>query len=213
MDTGHRANLHQHYSARTRVSHAEVSLLVSLALSLRKARADGRISVRGEKRVRLDGPEETWIPVIARISTNIIRLEREFHMLRSIVQSSDPDCGWKEKSHCWFRWRSVFARHGRMAGSLCAGRSACARISTNIIRLEREFHMLRSIVQSSDPDCNHTIRPVSRLWWLEREISLLVSLALSLRKARADGRISVRGEKHTITGISQDTVMPWSRTF
>ncbi|OQE40931.1 hypothetical protein PENCOP_c005G00711 [Penicillium coprophilum] len=35
-----------------------------------------------------------------------------------------------------------------------------ARISTNIIRLEREFHMLRSIVQSSDPDCNHTIRPV-----------------------------------------------------
>jgi hypothetical protein len=29
-----------------------------LALSLRKARADGRISVRGEKRVRLDGPEE-----------------------------------------------------------------------------------------------------------------------------------------------------------
>ncbi|KAJ5158598.1 CheY-like superfamily [Penicillium coprophilum] len=36
--------------------------------------------------------EQTWIPVIARISTNIIRLEREFHMLRSIVQSSDPDC-------------------------------------------------------------------------------------------------------------------------
>ncbi|KAJ5793666.1 hypothetical protein N7457_000265 [Penicillium paradoxum] len=35
-----------------------------------------------------------------------------------------------------------------------------ARISTNIIRLEREFHMLRSIVQSSDPDCNHTIRPI-----------------------------------------------------
>lgn len=36
--------------------------------------------------------DQTWIPVIARISTNIIRLEREFHMLRSIVQSSDPDC-------------------------------------------------------------------------------------------------------------------------
>ncbi|CAG7992670.1 unnamed protein product [Penicillium olsonii] len=35
-----------------------------------------------------------------------------------------------------------------------------ARISTNIVRLEREFHMLRSIVQSSDPDCNHTIRPL-----------------------------------------------------
>lgn len=35
-----------------------------------------------------------------------------------------------------------------------------ARVSTNIVRLEREFHMLRSIVQSSDPDCNHTIRPI-----------------------------------------------------
>lgn len=36
--------------------------------------------------------EQIWIPVIARVSTNVIRLEREFHMLRSIVQSSDPDC-------------------------------------------------------------------------------------------------------------------------
>ncbi|KAJ5591105.1 hypothetical protein N7450_005077 [Penicillium hetheringtonii] len=36
--------------------------------------------------------EQIWIPVIARISTNVVRLEREFHMLRSIVQSSDPDC-------------------------------------------------------------------------------------------------------------------------
>lgn len=35
-----------------------------------------------------------------------------------------------------------------------------ARVSTNVVRLEREFHMLRSIVQSSDPDCNHTIRPI-----------------------------------------------------
>ncbi|KAJ5674086.1 hypothetical protein N7462_009525 [Penicillium macrosclerotiorum] len=35
-----------------------------------------------------------------------------------------------------------------------------ARVSTNVIRLEREFHMLRSVVQSSDPDCNHTIRPI-----------------------------------------------------
>lgn len=36
--------------------------------------------------------EQVWIPVIARVSTNVVRLEREFHMLRSIVQSSDPDC-------------------------------------------------------------------------------------------------------------------------
>jgi hypothetical protein len=35
-----------------------MSLLVSLALGLRNARAEGRVSVRGEKRVKLDGPEE-----------------------------------------------------------------------------------------------------------------------------------------------------------
>ncbi|KAL4810039.1 hypothetical protein BDV18DRAFT_52126 [Aspergillus unguis] len=36
--------------------------------------------------------EFTWIPVIARISSHVVRLEREFHMMRSIVQTSDPDC-------------------------------------------------------------------------------------------------------------------------
>ncbi|KUL90751.1 hypothetical protein ZTR_00042 [Talaromyces verruculosus] len=35
-----------------------------------------------------------------------------------------------------------------------------ARVSSHVVRLEREFHMLRSIVQLSDPDCNHTVRPV-----------------------------------------------------
>lgn len=35
-----------------------------------------------------------------------------------------------------------------------------ARVSSHIVRLEREFHMIRSIVQTSDPDCNHTIRPL-----------------------------------------------------
>ena len=45
---------------------SEISLLVSLALNLRKARADGRISVRGEKRVRLDGPEEAGLEESAR---------------------------------------------------------------------------------------------------------------------------------------------------
>lgn len=34
------------------------------------------------------------------------------------------------------------------------------RVSSHIVRLEREFHMIRSIVQTSDPDCNHTIRPL-----------------------------------------------------
>lgn len=35
-----------------------------------------------------------------------------------------------------------------------------ARVSSHVVRLEREFHMLRSIMQTSDPDCNHTIRPI-----------------------------------------------------
>lgn len=35
-----------------------------------------------------------------------------------------------------------------------------ARVSSQVVRLEREFHMLRSIVQTSDPDCNHTLKPI-----------------------------------------------------
>ncbi|KAJ9293720.1 hypothetical protein DTO271G3_7602 [Paecilomyces variotii] len=38
-----------------------------------------------------------------------------------------------------------------------------ARISTHVVRLEREFHMMRSIVQISDPDCHHTIRPIDMM--------------------------------------------------
>lgn len=36
--------------------------------------------------------EPSWLPVVARVSTHVVRLEREFHMMRSIVQISDPDC-------------------------------------------------------------------------------------------------------------------------
>ncbi|KAH8424071.1 putative sensor histidine kinase/response regulator [Aspergillus melleus] len=36
--------------------------------------------------------EPIWVPVIARVSSHVVRLEREFHMLRSIMQTSDPDC-------------------------------------------------------------------------------------------------------------------------
>ncbi|KAL4921897.1 hypothetical protein BDW62DRAFT_173623 [Aspergillus aurantiobrunneus] len=42
---------------------------------------------------RLD-QEYIWIPVVARVSSHVIRLEREFHMMRSIVQTSDPDCNY-----------------------------------------------------------------------------------------------------------------------
>ncbi|KAL1969582.1 hypothetical protein VTN77DRAFT_8135 [Rasamsonia byssochlamydoides] len=40
---------------------------------------------------RLDH-EPSWVPVVARVSTHVVRLEREFHTMRSIVQISDPDC-------------------------------------------------------------------------------------------------------------------------
>jgi hypothetical protein len=45
---------------------SDTSLLVSLALNLRKARADGRDSTRGEKRVKLEGPEEAGAEEFAR---------------------------------------------------------------------------------------------------------------------------------------------------
>lgn len=38
-----------------------------------------------------------------------------------------------------------------------------ARISTHTIRLEREYTMLRSIVETSDPECEHTVRPIDLL--------------------------------------------------
>jgi hypothetical protein len=36
--------------------------------------------------------EPSWVPVVARVSNHVVRLEREFHMMRTIVQTSDPDC-------------------------------------------------------------------------------------------------------------------------
>ncbi|EER42214.1 sensor histidine kinase/response regulator [Histoplasma capsulatum H143] len=35
-----------------------------------------------------------------------------------------------------------------------------ARVSSHVIRLEREFHTLKSIIQISDPECKHTVRPI-----------------------------------------------------
>ncbi|OJD24383.1 serine/threonine protein kinase [Blastomyces percursus] len=37
-------------------------------------------------------PDATWVPVVARVSSHVIRLEREFHILKSIIQISDPEC-------------------------------------------------------------------------------------------------------------------------
>ena len=35
-----------------------------------------------------------------------------------------------------------------------------ARVSTHVLRLEREFQLCRSLIQTSDPGCNHTVRPL-----------------------------------------------------
>ena len=35
-----------------------------------------------------------------------------------------------------------------------------ARVSTHILRLEREFQLCRSLIQTSDPECIHTVRPL-----------------------------------------------------
>ena len=39
---------------------------------------------------RADG-ERTYTPVVARISTHVLRIEREFHLCKSFIQISDPD--------------------------------------------------------------------------------------------------------------------------
>lgn len=38
-----------------------------------------------------------------------------------------------------------------------------ARVSTHALRLEREFHLCKSLVQTSDPTCNHTLKPIELL--------------------------------------------------
>ncbi|EEP82380.1 hypothetical protein UREG_07245 [Uncinocarpus reesii 1704] len=35
-----------------------------------------------------------------------------------------------------------------------------ARISSHIIRLEREYHSMKTIIDMSDPECKHTVRPI-----------------------------------------------------
>jgi predicted ATPase len=68
-------------SARTEIRPRVLNRRVSVS----ETSSDFSLSRGGEQ-------DQIWIPVVARVSTNVIRLEREFHMLRSIVQSSDPDC-------------------------------------------------------------------------------------------------------------------------
>lgn len=38
--------------------------------------------------------------------------------------------------------------------------SVIARISTHILRLEREYQLCKSLIETSDPDCKHTLRPI-----------------------------------------------------
>ena len=71
----------------------------------------------------------------------------------------------KSPSIARHRWRNSLSDTSSEASFLRADNEALgmpimARVSTQIVKLEREFYMLKSLVQSSDPDCNHTVRPV-----------------------------------------------------
>ena len=35
-----------------------------------------------------------------------------------------------------------------------------ARLSTHILRLEREYHLCKSLLETSDPDCKHVVQPI-----------------------------------------------------
>lgn len=71
-----------------------------------------------------------------------------------------------------FETRPSFRRHWRSSHSESSSEVSLradpepawtpvvARVSSHIVRLEREFHMIRSIIQTSDPECNHTVRPI-----------------------------------------------------
>ena len=41
-----------------------------------------------------------------------------------------------------------------------AHKHVIARISTHVLRIEREFSLCKTLVQTSDPGCAHTVRPV-----------------------------------------------------
>ncbi|KAL6715259.1 Chk1 protein kinase [Lecanora helva] len=57
-----------------------------------------------------------------------------------------------------------------------------ARVSSHILRIEREFHLCRSFIQTSDPECRHTVQPLELLRLPNRqgdEPNLVVSIFVS----------------------------------
>src|SRR5436190_2726269 len=73
----------------------------------------------------------------------------------------------KNETRSYFRhhWRSSLSESSSDVSSPrheaeLAWMPVIARVSSHVIRLEREFHMIRSIIQISDPDCKHTVRPI-----------------------------------------------------
>ncbi|RMD43729.1 hypothetical protein DV735_g1398, partial [Chaetothyriales sp. CBS 134920] len=49
-------------------------------------------SEQGSESSSRSEPEALWTPVVARISTNVLRLEREYNYLKSLIKTVDPDC-------------------------------------------------------------------------------------------------------------------------
>lgn len=44
-----------------------------------------------------------------------------------------------------------------------SGMRVVARISSHVIRLEREYHSMKTIIDMSDPECRHTVRPIDMI--------------------------------------------------
>ncbi|RMZ87405.1 hypothetical protein DV736_g5366, partial [Chaetothyriales sp. CBS 134916] len=49
-------------------------------------------SEQGSESSSRDEPEALWTPVVARISTHVLRLEREYNYFKSLINTVDPDC-------------------------------------------------------------------------------------------------------------------------
>jgi serine/threonine protein kinase len=69
--------------------------------------------------------------------------------------------------------RPAFARNHKSSGSdvkettsqtnapdLARDRAVVCRVSTHVLRLEREFQLSKIVVKKSDPDCKHFVRPI-----------------------------------------------------
>ena len=94
-----------------------------------------------------------------------------------------------------------------------------ARISSHVLRLEREYHLCKSFIQTSDPECHHTLQPVELIrlpGHQEKEQTFIVSIFVSpgrnyLRDLTEFGPSFVGPVKYLSNNVEQDEYSPLSR--